>query len=60
ARLAVRHGFALRAGTVLLAGAATAAVPLPDSGVVEATIAGLGRVGIRVLDGAPAAEEGSR
>lgn len=61
ARLAVRHGFTLRAGMVLLAGAATAAVPLPDSGVVETTIAGLGRVSIRVLDGAPDdGEEGSR
>ena len=51
ARLAARHGFTLRAGTVLLAGAATAAVPLPDSGTVEATITGLGRVGIRTTDG---------
>lgn len=57
-RLAARHGFALRAGTVLLAGAATAAVPLPDSGVVEATIAGLGRVSIRVQDGITGPDEG--
>ena len=61
ARLAARHGFTLRAGTVLLAGAATAAVPLPDHGVVEATITGLGRVGIRTHDGAHSrAQEGSR
>ena len=61
ARLAARHGFTLRAGTVLLAGAATAAVPLPDSGVVEATIAGLGRVAIRTHDGADRlVQEGAR
>ena len=61
ARLAARHGFTLRAGTVLLAGAATAAVPLPDAGVVEATIAGLGRVSIRTHDGADGGfPEGSR
>lgn len=61
ARLAVRHGFVLQAGTVLLAGAATAAVPLPDRGVVEASIAGLGRVSIRIQDGAAAHDqEGSR
>jgi 2-oxo-3-hexenedioate decarboxylase len=61
ARLAARHGFTLRAGTVLLAGAATAAIPLPDHGVVEATITGLGRVGIRTDDGADRlTREGSR
>ncbi|GAA1782690.1 2-keto-4-pentenoate hydratase [Agromyces lapidis] len=53
-RLAREHGFALRAGTVLLAGAATAAVPLPADGLVEATIAGLGRVSFRVERGATA------
>ncbi|MBM7502598.1 2-keto-4-pentenoate hydratase [Agromyces aurantiacus] len=51
-RLAGRHGFALRAGMILLAGAATAAVPLPATGVVGAEIAGLGRVSLRVGDGA--------
>ena len=61
ARLAARHGFTLRAGTVLLAGAATAAVPLPDNGVVEATITGLGRVGIHTHDGARSlVQEGAR
>lgn len=61
ARLAARHGFVLRAGMVLLAGAATAAVALPDSGVVEATVAGLGRVSIRITDGtAVVDEEGTR
>jgi 2-oxo-3-hexenedioate decarboxylase len=61
ARLAARHGFTLRAGTVLLAGAATAAVPLPDDGVVEAAITGLGRVGIHTHTGAHSlAPEGSR
>lgn len=61
ARLAARHGFTLRAGTVLLAGAATAAVPLPDNAVVEATITGLGRVSIRTHDGAQSlVQEGAR
>ncbi|MFJ6533191.1 2-keto-4-pentenoate hydratase [Microbacterium sp. NPDC091662] len=60
ARLASRHGFTLRAGTILLAGAATAAVPLPDHGTVEATITGLGRVAIRTHDGPDSLEEGSR
>ncbi|WP_337000975.1 MULTISPECIES: 2-keto-4-pentenoate hydratase [unclassified Microbacterium] len=61
ARLAARHGFTLRAGSVLLAGAATAAVPLPDNGMVEATVAGLGRVGIRTHDGAQSrTQEGAR
>lgn len=60
ARLAAAHGFALRAGMVLLAGAATAAVPLPDHGVVEATITGLGRVGIRTHEGSDSLTEGSR
>lgn len=58
ARLAARHGFTLRAGTVLLAGAATAALPLPGRGVVDATVAGLGRVILRTDDGtAPGAGE---
>lgn len=46
-RLGRVHGFALRADTVLLAGAATAAVALPRHGVVETTITGLGRVSVR-------------
>ncbi|AMB60225.1 2-keto-4-pentenoate hydratase [Microterricola viridarii] len=55
-RLASAHGFALRAGMVLLAGAATAAVPLPQRGFVEASIAGLGRVAVHV-DGGTEQEE---
>lgn len=47
-RMARLHGFELRAGMVLLAGAATAAVPLPPGACVEATITGLGRVAVRV------------
>ena len=47
-RLAAAHGFALRAGMVLLAGAATAAVPVPRRGQVEASVAGLGRVSVRI------------
>lgn len=50
-RLASAHGFALRAGMILLAGAATAAVPLPRRGFVEASIAGLGRVAVHVDGG---------
>lgn len=57
-RLAREHGFTLRAGTVLLAGAATAAVPLPRSGLVEATVAGLGRVSFRV-EGGPERQGGA-
>ena len=57
-RLASAHGFALRAGMVLLAGAATAAVPLPRRGLVEASIAGLGRVAVRIdAQNAEATEE---
>ncbi|MGI9824206.1 2-keto-4-pentenoate hydratase [Agromyces sp. Marseille-Q5079] len=56
-RLANAHGFTLRAGTVLLAGAATVAVPLPRHGVVEAGIHGLGRVSVRLGADAP---EGDR
>lgn len=47
-RMARLHGFTLRAGMVLLAGAATAAVPLPAGAYVAATVAGLGRVDVRV------------
>ncbi|WP_404433814.1 fumarylacetoacetate hydrolase family protein [Microbacterium lacus] len=47
-RLAATHGFALRSGMILLAGAATVAIPLPQRGIVETSIAGLGRVRIRI------------
>ncbi|WP_022891409.1 2-keto-4-pentenoate hydratase [Agromyces subbeticus] len=47
-RLAAAHGFALSAGMVLLAGAATAAVPVPARGCIEAVVTGLGRVSVRV------------
>lgn len=47
-RLARQHGFALRPGMVLLAGAATVAVPLSGAGVVQAEVAGLGRVSLHV------------
>lgn len=43
--MAARHGFELKRGFVILAGAATAATPLLP-GVVEARVAGLGRVAI--------------
>ncbi|BDZ54303.1 2-keto-4-pentenoate hydratase [Agromyces marinus] len=54
-RLARAHGLVLEAGSVLLAGAATAAVPLPARGTVSATIHALGRVAIDVDE-----EEGRR
>lgn len=44
---ATRHGFALRGGDVILAGAATAAAPLVD-GVAAADVAGLGRVVLEI------------
>ncbi|MRX43224.1 4-oxalocrotonate decarboxylase [Agromyces sp. Q22] len=47
-RLARRRGLELREGMVLLAGAATAAVPAPARGSVAAEVAGLGRVSVRV------------
>lgn len=43
ARMAARHGQTLRRGAVLLAGAATAAVPLSAGAAVTATMAGLGQ-----------------
>lgn len=42
------HGFALPAGSIILAGAATAAVPLTP-GLAEARVAGLGRVAITAV-----------
>lgn len=50
-RLARTHDFGANAEGILLAGAATAAVPVPDHGVVEATIAELGRVSVRIEKG---------
>jgi 2-oxo-3-hexenedioate decarboxylase len=43
-RMAGRHGIALAAGTVLLAGAATPAVALQPGQAVTAAVSGLGRV----------------
>jgi 2-oxo-3-hexenedioate decarboxylase len=50
-RLARRHGLKVGAGSVLLAGAATAAETLPAGGHVQAEVAGLGRVSFRVGGG---------
>ncbi|WP_377267158.1 2-keto-4-pentenoate hydratase [Peterkaempfera sp. SMS 1(5)a] len=50
-RLAARHGVRLRKGWVLLAGAATAAVPLPAGAEVRAVVAGLGTATLRALPG---------
>lgn len=50
-QLARRHGLKVSAGSVLLAGAATAADPLPAAGLVQAEVAGLGRVSFRVEGG---------
>ncbi len=51
AGLAIRHGLALPAGAVVLAGAATAAIPLAGHATVEAHVAGLGRVTVRTEGG---------
>lgn len=50
-RMARLHGFELPAGTVLLAGAATAAIPLAPGTTVEATVTGLGSVAVRTSGG---------
>jgi 2-oxo-3-hexenedioate decarboxylase len=52
-RLAGRHGLTIPAGSTILAGAATAAAPLPETAgsVVTATVAGLGRVAVTVTGG---------
>ncbi|GCD88047.1 2-keto-4-pentenoate hydratase [Nocardioides sp. LS1] len=49
-RMARAHGFALPAGIVILAGAATAAAPLPvtPGSYVEATVEGFGRVSVSI------------
>ncbi|MFK0214455.1 MULTISPECIES: 2-keto-4-pentenoate hydratase [unclassified Streptomyces] len=49
---AARLAGALEPGTVILAGAATAAVPLPPGTHVRATVAGLGSVGFTTGEGA--------
>lgn len=51
-RMSRAHGFELRAGMVLLAGAATAAVPLPHGAHVAASVTGLGSVSMRFGGGA--------
>lgn len=45
-RMAAQHGIALRAGAVVLAGAATAAVPLQPGTTVTAVVDGLGEVAV--------------
>ncbi|GAA1060628.1 2-keto-4-pentenoate hydratase [Agromyces bracchium] len=52
-RLARDHGLELRGGMVLLAGAATAAVPMPANGSVAAEVSGLGRVVVHVGEEEP-------
>ncbi|MFE7115235.1 2-keto-4-pentenoate hydratase [Streptomyces sp. NPDC057654] len=47
-RMARTYGLTMPAGTVILAGAATAAVPLRPGRFVETTVTGLGSVGLRV------------
>jgi 2-oxo-3-hexenedioate decarboxylase len=46
ARLATAHGHRIPAGSVILAGAATEAVPLPPSGTVTARVDGLGKASL--------------
>lgn len=50
-RLASTHDFPDIGEAILLAGAATAAAAVPQAGVVEATVAGLGRVSVRIQQG---------
>jgi 2-oxo-3-hexenedioate decarboxylase len=50
AGIGAAHGFVARAGDLILAGAATAAVPLV-AGEVKVAVAGLGEVAISVVDG---------
>lgn len=57
AGVAAEHGYDLPAGSIILAGAATAAVPLSPGSTVRATIGGLGEVGFTV--DAASAQEGS-
>ena len=47
-RLARRYHIHIPAGSILLAGAATAAEPLPEHGFVEAEVSGLGRVAFTI------------
>jgi 2-oxo-3-hexenedioate decarboxylase len=56
-RLAARHGVRMQAGWVLLAGAATAAVPLAPGAYVRAVVEGLGAAS---LTAASVAGEGER
>lgn len=48
-QLARRHGLRNAPGSILLAGAATAAEALPAQGCVEAEVQGLGRVAINII-----------
>lgn len=57
ASIAAERGYDLPAGSIILAGAATAAVPLTPGTAVRATVAGLGSVGFHV-DAAPGREGG--
>lgn len=50
-RMAGRYGLALPAGSIVLAGAATAAVSLASGSAVEAAVAGLGRVSVTAAGG---------
>lgn len=51
-RMARLYGHELPAGTIVLAGAATAAIPLVAGTLVEATVSGVGRVGVMVTEDA--------
>lgn len=52
-RLSSSYDFPASGEAILLAGAATAAAAIPRRGVVDATIAGLGRVSVRISEGGP-------
>jgi 2-keto-4-pentenoate hydratase len=48
-----RYGVGLGAGQIVLPGACTRAIPVQPGDHVEATFAGLGRVGVRFVGGSP-------
>jgi 2-oxo-3-hexenedioate decarboxylase len=55
ARLAALHQLRIPAGSIVLCGAATAALPLPETGLVELEMARLGRVRLHVSSALAAA-----
>lgn len=57
-RMALEHHLTLPAGSIILAGAATAAVPLTPGAAIAASVAGLGSVSVTASGGAGHREAG--